>query len=124
MRAENLDFYSTAAQIMPVLFIALVIQTVRQDMKPVRSSLLIIVVAALIAEAVSLQALASGEGSDLKTVLVAEALWIAGLTLVLRILLQAFAAVATDQGERDDTNLIAALGAVVLLAGIIVIAAG
>jgi ABC-type Mn2+/Zn2+ transport system permease subunit len=121
MRTESLAFYSTAAQIMPVLFIALVIQTVREDRRPVRTSLLIIVAAALLAEVLSFQTLASGQGSDLKTILVGEGLWIAGLTLSLRILLQAFSAVAT-KGERDDTNLIAMSGAVVLFVGIVLIA--
>jgi hypothetical protein len=122
MESPNLDFYSTAAQIMPVLFIALVIETIRRDRKPVRTSLLVISAAALVTEALSLQVLASGNPSNLKATVIGECLWIAGIFLILRILLQAFTAIATDEGERDDTNAVAATGAIILIVGIIVIA--
>lgn len=121
MRGPNLDFYSTAAQVMPVLFVTLVFEAVRSDRKPVRTSLLIICAAALIAETLSLEVLASQDPATWKATVVGECLWIAGVFLILRILLEAFAAVATDPGERDDTDLIAVLGVVVLAAGLVAI---
>jgi len=118
---SGLDFYSTAAQVMPVLFITLVLETVRSDQKPVRLSVLLICGTALIAEALSLQVLADGDPSSLKATVIGECLWIAGVFLVTRILLQAFTAVASDPGERDDTNLIAVGGVVALAVGVVAI---
>jgi hypothetical protein len=121
VNSGSLDFYSTAAQIMPVLFIALVLQAVRNDERPVRTSLVIIVVTAIVCEVLSLQTLATGEASDLKARIIGECLWVAGLTLALRILLKAFEEVASD-GARDDTNAIAFGGAIALVVGAALIA--
>jgi hypothetical protein len=121
MRTESLDFYSTAAQIMPVLFIALVLQAVRHGERPVRTSLVIIVVTAILCEVVALKVLADGDPSVLTARIIGECLWITGLTLALRILLNAFEEVAAN-GARDDTNAIAIGGAVLLLIGMILIA--
>jgi membrane-associated HD superfamily phosphohydrolase len=118
MGSSNLDFYSTAAQVMPVLFVTLVFEAVRSDRKPVRTSLLLICITALVAESLSIEVLANQDPSSLKATIIAECLWIAGIFLVLRILLQAFAEVASDPGERDDTNLIAVSGLALLVAGL------
>jgi hypothetical protein len=117
MDTTSLDYYSTAAQVMPVLFVTLVFEAVRSDRKPVRTSLLLICLTALIAESLSLEVLESHNPSSWKAIVVAECLWIAGIFLVLRILLQAFEEVASDPGERDDTNLIAVLGLALLVVG-------
>jgi hypothetical protein len=106
---------------MPVLFVTLVFEAVRSDRKPVRTSLLIICATALMAETLSLEVLASQDASTWKAIVIGECLWIAGVFLILRILLQAFEAVASDPGERDDTDLIAVTGMAVLAVGLIAI---
>lgn len=118
MGAPNLDFYATAAQVMPVLFVTLIFEAVRSDRKPVRTSLLLICLTALIAESLSLEVLEGQDPSPWKATVISECLWIAGIFLVLRILLQAFEEVASDPGERDDTNLIAVLGLALLVIGL------